>query len=281
MFDELTEDDLVEILKNPNNPIIVSKRQDFKAYGIDIKFEETALRKIAEVAAEEKTGARSLVSAVEKVLIPFEKDLPSTDIKRLVVTPEVVDNPEVELKSLKESPDSPERFERFENAAKEELDNIVDFITSRLKDFREISELDIYRERCEIIAEIYLKTTSDINTSFEEFVRIYKEIKKEERTLSEKLELDISFDEGAIDELIRESISSGQEPSALAFYMAKKLEYGLKLIKGRSGIEEFVINSEAVTNMDSYINKLVKDLYKANYDEKSLEDKHNPEALVE
>jgi len=59
-FDELTKEDLVEILKNPNNPIILSKRLDFKAYGIDIKFEEEALIKIAETAAKEKTGARVL-----------------------------------------------------------------------------------------------------------------------------------------------------------------------------------------------------------------------------
>ncbi|MGE5842310.1 MAG: AAA family ATPase [Deltaproteobacteria bacterium] len=47
VFDELTKEDLVEILRNPNNPIILSKRLDFKAYGIDIKFEEAALVKIA------------------------------------------------------------------------------------------------------------------------------------------------------------------------------------------------------------------------------------------
>ncbi|MEE9612788.1 MAG: AAA family ATPase, partial [Desulfatiglandales bacterium] len=56
VFDELTKEDLVEILKNPNNPIILSKRQDFKAYDIDIKFEDGALIKIAEMAAREKTG---------------------------------------------------------------------------------------------------------------------------------------------------------------------------------------------------------------------------------
>jgi endopeptidase Clp ATP-binding regulatory subunit ClpX len=63
VFDELTKEDLVEILKNPNNPIIISKRLDFRSYGIDITFEEGALIKIAEMAAAEKTGARGLVSA--------------------------------------------------------------------------------------------------------------------------------------------------------------------------------------------------------------------------
>ncbi len=44
VFEHLTEDDLFEILKNPNNPIILGKKLDFAAYGIDIKFDDTALR---------------------------------------------------------------------------------------------------------------------------------------------------------------------------------------------------------------------------------------------
>ena len=41
---------------------------------------------LAEKAYEEKNGARGLVSAVERVLLKFEKTLPSTDIRSLVVT---------------------------------------------------------------------------------------------------------------------------------------------------------------------------------------------------
>ena len=76
VFDELKKEDLVKILENPNNPIIISKRLDFRSYGIDIVFEDAALEMIAEMAAEEKTGARGLVSAIEKVMIPFEKKAP-------------------------------------------------------------------------------------------------------------------------------------------------------------------------------------------------------------
>ena len=172
VFDELTKEDLVEILKNPNNPIIVSKRQDFRAYGIDIKFEDDALVKIAEMAAEEKTGARGLVSAIEKVLIPFEKHLPSTDIKKLLVTPELVENPDEELAAIKAIPDDPGWIERFENMSRRELENITEFIASREDDFYHLSGLDIYQDRRLIIADLYLNKTSDINTAFEDFMQI-------------------------------------------------------------------------------------------------------------
>lgn len=262
VFDELTKEDLVEILKNPNNPIIVSKRQDFRAYGIDIKFEDEALIKIAEIAADEKTGARGLVSAIERVLIPFEKNLPSTEIKRLLVTPEVVDNPKAELLALKESHDDPERSARFELVAEQEIEDIVEFIASRRDDFRQMSGLDIHRERSKIIAEIYLKMTSDINTAFEDFIHMFKEIKKEEALLAERLEVNLRFDDSAIDELIRQSVESDQEVGPLTFYLAKKLEYGLKLVRDRAGIDEFVINADAVIDMDHYVNDLVKRYYR-------------------
>ncbi len=266
VFDELNKEDLVEILQNPNNPIIVSKRQDFMSYGIDIKFEKEALVKIAELAATERTGARGLVSAIEKVLIPFEKNLPSTDLKKLLVTPELVENPEAELISLKENPEDPDRVKRFENAVRQELEDIMGFITARGNDFHQLSGLEINDERKAIIAQLYLNTTSDINTAVDDFVRMYKEVRKEEALLSDKLDINISLDDSAVDELIRQSIETGREPGPLTFYIAKKLEYGLKLIKDRSGMETFVIDGEAITDMENYVNSLIKKSYQDNRD---------------
>lgn len=265
VFDELTKEDLVEILKNPNNPIIVSKRQDFRAYGIDIKFEEGALIKIAALAAAEKTGARGLVSAFERVLIPFEKVLPSTSIKRFLVTPEVVENPEKELLGLTNNPDDPEMIERFNRLAKQEFEDIIRFIQSRKDDFYQISGLEISSARCEIIAELYLKTTSDINTAFEDFLQMYKEVQKEEVSLAENVDIKLSFKEVAIDEIIRQAIKTDQAPGSLTLHIAKKLEYGLKLIRDRAGISEFSIDGKAITDTEYYINNLVKKYYKQDH----------------
>jgi ATP-dependent protease Clp ATPase subunit len=266
VFDELRKEDLVEILKNPNNPIILSKRQDFRAYGIDIKFEDEALAKIAEMAVKEKTGARGLVSAMEKVLIPFEKNLPSTDIKKVLVTPELVDDPVGELSSLKQSPDDPKRLGRFERGARQELENIKAFITSRVRDFRQTSGLELYEKRIGLVAELYLKTICDINSAFDDFAQMYRQIKMEEETLFDQLETNITFDDSAVDEIIRQAIETGEEPRSLALGLAKKLEYGLKLVRDRAGVEDFVISGEAVIDMEKYINGLVKKHYQQEYD---------------
>ena len=271
VFDELTKEDLSAILKNPNNPIILSKKQDFKAYGIDLKFEEAALDKIAEIAAKAKTGARGLVGAMEKVLIAFEKHLPSTRIDKLVVTPELVDHPEAELAALIQAPNAPERVDRFDRASEKELENITGFITTRATEFQKKSGLEIDHVRVNLVSRIYLNRNSDIGTAFEDFIDMYRQIKLEESSLYDKLEINISFDDSAINELIRQAIETGQEADHLTFQLAKKLEYGLKLVKDRSGTQNFIINREAVIDMEKYINGLVTKFYRDEYEPYKIE----------
>ncbi len=80
IFERLNENDLFKILKSPNNPVILSKKLDFAAYGIDVKFEDAALKILADRAYKENTGARGLVSSVEQALLSFENKLPSSDV---------------------------------------------------------------------------------------------------------------------------------------------------------------------------------------------------------
>ena len=71
-----------------------------KAYKIALEFEDEAYKLMAKQAYSERTGARGLIRVCERALIPFEKALPSTDIKELVVTKAMVENPERELREL-------------------------------------------------------------------------------------------------------------------------------------------------------------------------------------
>ncbi len=100
VFENLSETDLFAILQNPSNPIILNKKIDFAAYGIDIQFDSEALYQLARNAWLEKTGARGLVNAVENALINFESRLPSTEVTKLPVTHATVTNPQKTLEKL-------------------------------------------------------------------------------------------------------------------------------------------------------------------------------------
>ena len=128
VLDPLSEEDLYAILRNQNNPIITSKKKDFKSYGIDLKIEDAALRIFAQQAEAEKTGARGLVSAIERCLIHFESQLPSTDILRLCVTERTVEDPESEIKRLLAKPDDPDLERDFERLSETERQELLELI---------------------------------------------------------------------------------------------------------------------------------------------------------
>ena len=96
----LNVDDLFLILKSSEGSIIRQYEQSFAAYGIEVLFAEDGLRRIAEIAAEEKTGARGLMTVCEKVFRDLKFELPSSHVKRFVVTGELVNNPRGEVANL-------------------------------------------------------------------------------------------------------------------------------------------------------------------------------------
>ncbi len=100
VLNALDEDGLYGILKNKHSTVVLGKKMDFRSYGIELEFTDDALRLLARRAHSEKTGARGLLSVFERVLIKFEKSLPSTEIRKLTVDRELVESPETVLKRL-------------------------------------------------------------------------------------------------------------------------------------------------------------------------------------
>jgi endopeptidase Clp ATP-binding regulatory subunit ClpX len=81
----LTADDLFQIMKNSEGSLIRQYEREFNAYGVRAVFEDDALRAVAVTAADEKTGARGLVTAWEKVLRHFKFELPSLGVPDFTV----------------------------------------------------------------------------------------------------------------------------------------------------------------------------------------------------
>jgi endopeptidase Clp ATP-binding regulatory subunit ClpX len=103
-------DDLFLVLKNSEGSIVRQYEQDFAAYSIEVLFSDEGLRRIAERAADEQTGARGLMTVCERVFRDIKFELPSTNVKRFVVTRELVDNPAGELQKMLTDPRQEERL---------------------------------------------------------------------------------------------------------------------------------------------------------------------------
>ncbi|MCC6235481.1 MAG: AAA family ATPase [Verrucomicrobiales bacterium] len=98
---QLSEADLFEILKASEGSIVRQIEQAFGAYGIEVLFQEEGLRRIAALAAAEKTGARGLMTVCERIFRELKFELPSTGVKRFVVDALLVQDPQAALERLR------------------------------------------------------------------------------------------------------------------------------------------------------------------------------------
>ncbi len=95
VLDELDEESLVKILIEPKNSLVKQYKKLFELDGIELNFEQSALKAIAQKAISQNTGARGLRSIVEKILQQSMFELPSdSDVCGLTVSESCVLNDE-------------------------------------------------------------------------------------------------------------------------------------------------------------------------------------------
>lgn len=109
-LDALDEDALMQILTTPKNALVKQFEKLMGMDGVELEFQEDALRTMAKKALEQKTGARGLRSIIEGIMMDVMYSVPSEDdVKKCVITSEVVDGKEpprvIRVDSKKESKD--------------------------------------------------------------------------------------------------------------------------------------------------------------------------------
>jgi hypothetical protein len=268
VFEKLEIDDLYAILKNPNNPIILGKKKDFKSYGIDIQFEEEALYDLAVKAYEEKTGARGLVSAVEKILIKFEKRLPSTDIRKFVVTRAVVGDPERALGRLLQDPSDPEMLEKFEALLSREKMGLKESILRRESEFKKRYGIVFREGRIDLIVNRMIEKGYDVNTVSEEVVELQRQVEEFERDFQRRTGIDLQFSEEAINRVTEVILKEEGKGTAFFSKLSKDFEYGFELIRDKTGQREFIVTRETVDDPEGYLNRMIREIYRRQSDPK-------------
>lgn len=98
----LNAQDLAHILLNSEGSILKQYQDDFNGYGISFNIAAKVIDKIAEQASKEGTGARGLMTVLERLFRDFKFELPSSAIKRFEVTEAMVEDPAGYLEKLKQ-----------------------------------------------------------------------------------------------------------------------------------------------------------------------------------
>ncbi len=90
-LENLDEDALVRIIKEPKNSIYKQYKKLFELDGVELEIEDAALRAVAKLAIERNTGARGLRSIFEEAMIRPMYEIPSRDdVKSVTITEDFI-----------------------------------------------------------------------------------------------------------------------------------------------------------------------------------------------
>ncbi len=263
VFEHLEVEDLYKILRSPKSPIVMGKKRDFKAYNIHLQFEDEALRRIAENASQERTGARGLVSAVERVLLKFEHTLPSTNIRHLVVTRAMVDNPAGELKKILDHADDPGLEEAFQALLAEEEKDLEALLRQKAEEWQERYGIRFSDERIQIITRRSVETQTDVDGVVEEIQAIHQAAREFAEKFSRRNDLEMFFTEEAVDRLVEKVWEEGLDPADYLGRSFQNYEHGFKLIREKTGKREFSISAEGIEYPEQFLNGLIQETYRS------------------
>ena len=104
-LDELTEEDLMRILREPKNALVRQYEKLFAMERVDLTFEDAAIEAVARAAIANKSGARGLRSILETAMLDIMYEVPFLeDLKECRITERVIsekESPELDFSEKK------------------------------------------------------------------------------------------------------------------------------------------------------------------------------------
>ncbi len=84
---------MFSILIEPKNALTKQYKKLFELDGVELEFEERALRAVVKEAMKRKTGARALRAIMEDVMLDIMFNLPQIkNVKKCIITEDVIAN---------------------------------------------------------------------------------------------------------------------------------------------------------------------------------------------
>src|SRR5205085_9829116 len=93
VLDPLDEAALIDILVKPKNALTKQYQKLFSYENVELKFDDSALRAIAQAAIKRNTVARGLRGVIESAMLDIMFAIPSkTNVKECVINEDVITN---------------------------------------------------------------------------------------------------------------------------------------------------------------------------------------------
>lgn len=89
-IEELSETEMCHVLTEPKNALLKQYKKQFLYAGVELEFTKGAVKEIAKMAMEQKTGARALRGVVSKIMNPITFDLDRYSNSKLVIDEKII-----------------------------------------------------------------------------------------------------------------------------------------------------------------------------------------------
>lgn len=89
-IEELSEEEMCHVLTKPKNALLKQYMKQYLYAGVELKFTEGAVKEIAKIAIEMKTGARALRGVLSNIMNPITFDLDKHANSKIVIDEKIV-----------------------------------------------------------------------------------------------------------------------------------------------------------------------------------------------
>ena len=107
----------------------------------------------------------------------------------------------------------------------------------------------------------YYQWDCDLKTAFDEMGRLHEQVRNFEDRFFAEHAIQLHFDEEAVDEILRQALEGGASATTVCKNLSSDLEYALKLVRDRTSQDHFILTREALTDLDTYLNRIIRDHY--------------------
>jgi hypothetical protein len=183
-----------------------------------------------------------------------------------------VEDPERELGRLLGDPLNPEMLEKFESLLFHEKKTLKESVQHREAEFKKRYGIVFREGRIDLIVNRMIEKGYDVNTVSEELVEIQRQVEEFERDFQRRIGIDLQFSEEAINRVTELLLNEEGKSAALFSKLSKDYEYGFELIRDKTGQREFIVTRETVDDPEGYLNRMIREVYKRQSDQR-LEDK--------
>ena len=119
--------------------------------------------------------------------------------------------------------------------------------------------MDMPSSRIDIVADQYSKNATDISRIIKKIKTYYDEIKAIELRFLKSHDVNLVMEDSAIDHVIKNIFGSKINLKELFKQLSDDFEYGLKLVRDKTGRNRFFITREALLAPEKFIESLIKD----------------------